>query len=394
MYKFIFVMVVSSFLIGACKSPMKTLESGNYDSAIDLAVKQLRGDRRKNPETVRTLETAFQKATQQDMREAAALKNRGVASDWPNIVRIYERIDRRQAQVEPLLPLEAKDGYIASFKFVKTPDLLAGARENAAKFYYDNGQRLLREATSAKNALQAREAHAELERTRQYFDTYRDVDRLQEEAHQLGTTRATFRFRNGSNAVLPRDFERELLRSGTADLNSFWREYHARPVDGVRYDYEIVMNLTGIEVTPEVVKEREYTDSKEIKDGFDYVLDENGNVTKDTSGNDIKVDRFVNVYADVIEVLQQKNARLSGRLEYFDARTGNLLVSEPLAAEAIFENYASTFSGDRRALSKETKQRLGNEPVPFPTDEQLLLQAAQQLKPVIKRLVRNNTIVE
>lgn len=394
MHKFIFALVGIFLLTVSCKSPRKTLETGNYDSAIDQAVKQLRGDKRKNPETVRTLEIAFQKATQQDMREAGSLKNRGIASDWPRIVRIYERIERRQDQVEPLLPLEAKDGYRANFKFVKTPELLAESREKAAKFFYDNGQRMLREAATDNDVLKAREAHAELERIRQYFDTYRDIDRLQEEAHQLGTTRATFRFRNGSNAVLPRDFERELLRSGTADLNSFWREYHAKPVAGVDYDYEIVMNLTGIEVTPEIVKEREYTDSKEIKDGFDYVLDENGNVAKDTSGNDIKVDRFINVYADVIEVLQNKNARLSGRLEYFDARTGNLLVSEPLAAEAIFENYASTFQGDRRALSKETKQRLGNEPRPFPTDEELLLQAAQQLKPVIKRLVRNNTIIE
>ena len=44
------------------------------------------------------------------------------------------------------------------------------------------------------------------------------------------------------------------------------------------------MRLTNIEVSPEQIKEREYEDTKEIEDGFEYVLDGNGNVAKDSSG--------------------------------------------------------------------------------------------------------------
>ena len=53
-------------------------------------------------------------------------------------------------------------------------------------------------------------------------------------------------------------------------------------------------------------------------------------------------------------------------------------------ADAVFENYASTFRGDRRALSEDACRYLGNRPQPFPTDEALLLTAMEQLKPVIK----------
>ena len=122
----------------------------------------------------------------------------------------------------------------------------------------------------------------------------------------------------------------------------------------------------------------------EIKDGFEYILDENGNVMKDSLGNYIKVDRYVEIQAWVLETFQQKMANVSGQLEFYDTRTNELIDRKKLVADAIFENYASTFEGDRRALSRESKRRIGNRPLPFPTNEALLYDAAQSLKPIIK----------
>ena len=120
------------------------------------------------------------------------------------------------------------------------------------------------------------------------------------------------------------------------------------------------------------------------------MLDENGNVMKDSTGNDIKVPKKVFVKANVLEVYQSKIAGVTGRIEYINAYNNSLLKVEQIAADAIFENYASTFQGDRRALSKETKARIGNQPMPFPPNEVLLMQAAQQLKPVIKNKIAGN----
>ncbi|MEM6879487.1 MAG: hypothetical protein AAF544_13055, partial [Bacteroidota bacterium] len=87
---------------------------------------------------------------------------------------------------------------------------------------------------------------------------------------------------------------------------------------------------------------------------------------------------------DVVEVLQTKNAIVSGSLEISDLNTGRVLERRQLTAEGLFENYASTFQGDRRALSSQTRQRLGNSPIPFPADESLILLAAEQLKPILQ----------
>ena len=142
-----------------------------------------------------------------------------------------------------------------------------------------------------------------------------------------------------------------------------------------------------------MVREREYEESKRIKDGFEYVLDEKGNVMKDSLGNDIKVDRYVQVHAWVLETHQQKVARIVGELAFFDVRRSTLLESRPLNAEAIFENYAATFRGDRRALSPETRNRIGNVPVPFPSDENMLYDAVTYLKPAMKQQIRQARMI-
>ena len=101
----------------------------------------------------------------------------------------------------------------------------------------------------------------------------------------------------------------------------------------------------------------------------------------------IKVPVIKIVTADVIEVYQSKAAVVGGTLYFYDKRKRELMDTQPITAEAIFENYASTYQGDRRALSSDTKRRIGNRPQPFPPDEVLLLDAADVLKPIIKEKI-------
>ena len=102
-----------------------------------------------------------------------------------------------------------------------------------------------------------------------------------------------------------------------------------------------------------MVKEREFEEVKEIEDGFEYVLDSRGQRFERFLGNDVKVPRKVLIRARVFETFQTKVASIDGRLEFYDARNGNLIDSKPWRRYAIFENYASTFRGDKRVLSEE-----------------------------------------
>lgn len=385
--------ILFSFALSSCTSPQKLVDSGNYDAAIQAATRRLAGQKQKKAKLVLALEEGFAKATERDMRLAERLRRQGQAENWPEINEAYRRIRNRQEMIEPLLPLISKEGIKANFQFVHVDGLEYESRQKAAEYLYARASGLL-ETARRGDKLAAREAYAELDKIDGYFQDYKDKGQLKETAHELGTTHILVRLENNSRALMPAALEQEIRRISVRDLNSFWRAYYTEKARGADYDYEVVMRINGLEAGPNVVKEREFEETKEIEDGFDYVLDKRGNVMKDSLGNDIKVPRKVLIRARVFETYQTKVASITGRIEVYDLGTRELVDTQPLAADAVFENYASTFRGDKRALSSQTAKRIGNHPMPFPTDEELLLTASEQLKPVIKDYIaRANKLI-
>ena len=376
-------------LVSSCLSPAKLVDMGNYDQAIDVSVQRLTGKKKKKAKLVKSLEIAFEKATRQDMRMAESLEKEGRPENWERINDLHRQIGRRQSNIEPLLPLVDENGYKASFQFVRIEDLERKSRENAAEYFYNRALTLLDQAKKGDKTA-ARDAYGELQQLDKYYRTYKDRDKLEQEALDLGAIHILIKSENASNSVLPKNFEHELLQFSTGDMETTWRKYYNNPLSRNAFDYIVVVKMVNIGISPEMVKEREYVDYKEIEEGWDYVLDQNGNVMKDSLGNDIKIPKKIFVTANVLEVYQNKVATVSGRVEFIERQSGNVLASENITTDAIFENYASTYKGDRRALSEDTKRRLGNSPRPFPPDEALLMQAASILKPVVKQKIAGN----
>ena len=385
--KFQTVLLASVLLIlaTAC-NPSKLIERGKYEEAVSLSVRKLSGKKKKKAKFVRALEDGFRRATNNDLRRAKRLEKEGRSENWVEINRLHRRIRKRQELVEPLLPLYADDGYKADFKFVKIDGLESNSKKKAAEYFYTKGKSLLAKAERGDKEA-ARQAYDDFEDIDRYFKNYRDVRDLKNKAKELGTVYVLFKMENRSHSILSRDFEREIKRISVRDLESKWKAVHLSPQKNREYDYNVVMNLRQIEVSPGLLHEKEYTDSKTIQDGWDYVLDKNGNVLKDTAGNDVKIPRKVRIEAVVFETLQQKSAIVSGSLDFYDNHTRQRIHSEPITAEAVFENYAATFRGNRAALSVESIKKIGNGPLPFPSDDALVLQAADQIKPVIKKKI-------
>lgn len=384
-------LTIFTFLFTACKSPEKLLENGNYDYTIDRSIRKIAGKKKKDPVYVAALEEAFERATKADMRRIETLKREGSGNYWVKVHDIENGIARRQNKISPLLPLQDKRGYQAAFSFVRIDEMLTESRQNAAEFYYVRGNSFMNAARNGdKNA--ARSAYQILAKTKKYFDNYKDRANLMKEAHDLGIVHIIYTTENRAGTTLPYGFDQEIKNVSVRDFNTFWKTYYSKPVRGVVMDYRVVMSVEEIRAGREEYREREYVDLKEIKDGFTYVLDNNGNVLKDTLGNDIKVDRFVTISASVLETYQYKNALVKGRLEYFDARTNERTYSDAIVAEAVFDNYAATFRGDRRALSNESRRHIGNSPRPFPTDSQLIMTAARKMRPAIKSKMANRDL--
>jgi hypothetical protein len=379
--------------LAACRSPRQFTESGDYDAAIDLCIRKLQGKSKKKVEYVQGLELAFQKAQARDLNLIASFKHANRPENWEKINTLHRAIRSRQRRIAPLLPLRAKNGYRAKFDFIEIDRMEEESRGKAAEHLYDTAGEMLRRAEGG-DKLAARRAHALLlDIEKRYYKNYRDKAALLERALDLGTSYVLFEVKNQSGQLLPRAFDESLRRIGRKELDSDWKAFYFEAEPGVQYDYKAVFKVRQVDLSPERVHERLYTDEQEIEDGWDYVLDKKGNVRKDSLGNDMKKPRKVVVRAQVIEVFQSKAARLSGQLEIYDDVRKQFLDHEDLNAEILFENYASTYTGDARALSADTRQRIGNRPLPFPDDADMLLQAADRIKPSLRDALRRSRAI-
>lgn len=367
----------------SCTSIEKLVETGQYDKAIYYATNKLSGAKVNKVEYVKGLETAFKKATEKDMTYIDKLKNEGNPGSWETILSVYNIISDRQEQIRPLLPLTDENGKKANFLFVNTNDLEKEAKEQTINFLYTSAKDLLDEARNTKDRIPARKAYDALLRLKNYSARFLDVPQLEREAIELGTTKILINVQNYSQSVLPVGLEDEILRLGFRDLDRDWQKFDAYPEKNRVYDLGITLILSNIQVSPGSVNEKSFIEKKEVPDGFQYALDEKGNVKKDTAGYDIKLPKTKWIEAQILEVFQSKSAGLSGRLEVMDLYTKGIKESRDINAVAIFENRAASFKGDEKALTEDTKKRLGNRPAVFPTDAALLLEAARKIRPLV-----------
>lgn len=383
---------LTAFFFTACRSPQRLTESGNYDDAIDFCVRKLRGKKKKT-EYVQGLETAFRKAQTRDMALCDQLIAEDRPENWERIHTIHRFVRERQNKVIPLLPLTSKDGYRARIELADIATMEKESREKAAGYLYDKAESLLIRAEKGDKQA-AREAFGSLEDLeRRYFRDYKNKTALKEKARDLGTSYILFSVKNQSVQILPVGFEDRILQIGKFDLDHDWKSYYFEEQPNTDYDYKVVFRVRNIDVAPERLQERAYTDKKEIQDGWNYVLDSRGNVLKDTCGNDIKTPRFVWIHADVLEVHQTKAVRLAGTLEIRNGYNNQLLDTHDVSTEILFENYASTFRGDERALTQDSRCRIGNRPLPFPRTEEMLVQAADRLKPQLRDELRRSRAI-
>ena len=132
-----------------------------------------------------------------------------------------------------------------------------------------------------------------------------------------------------------------------------------------------------------------------MEDGFDYVLDANGNVTKDSLGNDIKIKKYKTISCTVNRYQQKKAARITGSMNYYDNLSESKLKAEPIVSDALFEHFYTVAVGNLDALTPETRKELSTQAVPFPPSEALIIQAGEVMKAMAKEaIVANKGLVK
>jgi hypothetical protein len=385
MKKIISSLFILTILLSGCGSSKKQLQKGNYDAAIDKAVKQLRKDA-DDSKQIDILSQSYSIANEQDNERIRFLKMEGRPDSWDEIYLVYKALNDRQSLVRTVTPLN-NNGRSVDFPYIDYMPEMVGAKRKAADFYYAHGNELMK--VGLKESY--RQAFNEYVRAKQYVGDYEGIENKIQDARYLGMSRVFVSVRNSSVLKFPPEFEQDLLALDLPRLNSDWVEYHTQNLnENTKFDYYVNVNVRNIGVSPDQTIQRDSVIKRDVEDGFKYILDKKGNVMKDSLGNDIKVKKYKTLQCALVETIQSKACRIDGDVEVIQVNPDKMLKKDPIGAQASFENISSRALGDLGALNQQQLDRTKSSVVPFPTDIEMIMRCSESMKMAIRGAIENN----
>jgi len=387
---FILLIVVTLFSCSSVKKTQEDLNTGNYEAAINKSLAKLADNKSKkgNQDYIYLLEDAFKKNSNRELKRINFLKQEGNPANAEKIYNTYVRLNSIQERITPLLPLQIYDeNRNASFQFKKYETDIINSKNELSAYLYENASNLL---NTAKYKNEYRKAYEDFTYLSELSPNYKDTRDKIEESYQKGLDFVNVKLFNNTDKIIPTDLEEDLLNFNTYGLNDLWTTYHTNPQSNIKYDYDMLLEFTNINISPEHVNEKQIIKEKQIKDGWKYLLDDNGNAVKDSLGNQIKVDKFRTVRCNFYKFTQHKDVQISGNISYVDLKTNQQINSYPLTSGFVFEHIYANYDGDKRALENDLIKFLSARSVQFPSNEQMVYDAGEDLKNNIKNIIRRH----
>lgn len=383
----LFTVLVS--LLVSCSSKKqieKALHSGNYDQAIQDALRKLENnkDKERKQDFVLLLQDAYYKAVDRDLNTIKHLKKDGNKEHYQAIYNRYLDLNARQEAIKAVLPLQINGKFI-NLKFNNYSGDIIASKNNLTDHLYEKGLAMLE--TDDKYII--REAFDIFKYIEQIHPNYENSKELMQEAHDRGTEYVIVSIQNQTNQIIPQRLEDDLMNFDTYGLDQFWTVYHANADDNIAYDYAMELQLKRINISAEELHEKQLLKEKQIIDGWKYQLDSAGNVAKDSLGNDIKIDNVINVRARYFEYNQFKSTQVIADVVYVDLKRNQIMDAFPIDSQFVFENRYATMRGDERALERNELSLLNNRQVFFPSNEQMVFDTGEDLKAKLKQIIRS-----
>ena len=277
----------------------------------------------------------------------------------------------------------------ATFDIINYNDEIIASKNNYSEYLFTQATDYLE---NNNDIFGARKAYDYFSTVKQLLpNKYQNLDSLLEEAHYQGTDFVLVKIQNRTQQVIPRRLEQAILDFDTYDLDDLWTEYHNTTDSTTDYNFGIVLDIQEILISPERIIEKEFDRIVQVLDGWDYVLDSNGNVKKDSLGNDIKVDVLKELKAKVLVSNQSKSVAIGGVVQYRNLKQNKNISKFPIVSEFIFEHQFANFRGDKEALTIEDKNLIRIGYLDFPTNEQMIFDTSTDLKNKFARILQRRS---
>ncbi len=375
----------AAVIMSSCASTTKNLQRGNYDKVIFKTTKKLM--RKPNTKDAEAMDKAYKLANERDLERVAYLEREDNPNYYDELFARYASLKDRQSRVRTVTPITV-NGKTYSYEYIDYDAKIVESKNKAAEEFYNTGKRLM---TNALSKADFREAYVQLVRANEYGGhKFPDIDILIHDARLAGISRVIVVPENRDpNIGIPEIDMEYLISLDTRALEgSEWTEYHLNHAGGeANYDYEMFVRVLAINVSDNIEKESKQDYTGKSKTEFNYALDANGNVMKDTAGNDIKI--YKDVYGTIIKKEKEKACTIRGEVEIIsimgDPRGS--LAKVPFSAESKFTNVSYKLIGSQEAIPAGTLNLLKNEEEAFPTETILVKQCIENAKPSVQSIM-------
>lgn len=397
--KFLSLVIVAALMAG-CATPAKMVENKQYDQAIEQLIEKLHTGRVSDKSTA-LLSQAYKAANQRDQERITQLRQSGQPDIWPEVYRLYLVLEQRQESIS-VLPEKVHDRM--DFSLIDYEADMKESQARASAYLYAKGKKMLE--SDKKDDL--RQAYVLFQQLATIDNTYRDLEELIQTAIFKGADRVLLAFENQTNMPLPQGFTDTLLSLQSSGFKSGLVQFDVQAVEGHTYDFTVWIRLQHIEVSPEREEQRRFTESKmpgSVRDESNAA----GNFNRNPTGK-LQTDEWIErnnaktmgglrrhegrtlTKATIHEHIMRKSARLDAVMEIVRNVDGKAMYSAPLTAKSNFEHKYAFVFGSVEAISNETKELIKNEPIPFPSDAIMVLDASRALREAVIKSLKQESI--
>ena len=377
------ILISSLLLISFGCSPIKKINnnvvSGEFDKAINKTISELKKikNKKKKIQYELILKDIYNRAVVNSKDKISRFKKDGNPEFFDDIYFEYDKLIKRQNKLKNL------SSERLNFNFENYDSELINFRYKTSDYFLKISNSFI----SNNNKFDYRKAYNYLTVIESINPNYLDTRSLIKLCLVKGKDYILLNVLNESKSVLFEDLEKDILNIKGYDLNSTWKSFFTKndSFEGT-YDFYIDLAFKSFIISPERLVQKEGFSEKNIVDGLTYKLDDEGNVMKDSLGNDIKVDKLIKISVKSIQSIQSKSAKVLAEIRFIDKKK-NIIEKFPLESEFWFRNRFLEYDGDKRVLTKEQVKLSKNRFMPFPPDEVLIFNNSENIKRKMKRII-------
>ena len=332
----------------SCTTTKKLYEAGAYDEVImKEAPKVCSG--RINVNKLGLIASAYHRANEADHERIQALKASGQPDVWPEI---YERFRSMKGRNEALACFPKKVKQDINYTKLNLDEELTAAR-NKAEAYLTAKTKQLLETGTPTNIQEAKKLTRQLMHVNPESSLIGEYQ-LMAMIRQTARLETEFEY-NDRRRPLPEGIDQAVMQFDQAELSRF-------PIakDNCVIASSMIVEVTDFFITPD---KDETVSFKETNEGLTATV------------TDHTLSKSAKIKADITFIYKDKESITGSEWNVFTIRD--------IEATSLFNYSYTTVEGPKTACSAQTLERLTNQPIPFPTDISILLDAAKKLNDLI-----------